>query len=330
MMSSWVKEIIIYNPFVVKYKSAIIIFIKIIIAAGLLIYIVDRVNPDEIIIALRGANLLFILAALLLLILNIYLQYWKWEVVCKNVLGVSDKSKILKSLFYGLSAGSFTPARIGEYFGRAMMFRDKSISEITVATFIDKIIPLLLIAFVGALGSIVFIHFYYHVTIFISASLFIFVFIISYIFLYLVLNPSIWKSSVIKKIKLSKRLSSLAERKEIFKKINKRVTYQVAFISFLFFLCMLFQYVLLVSAFSHHIDILNYMWAGILMFFSKSIIPPVTIGDLGIREGASAFFISIIGESSSTGFNAAIFLFFINILIPAVIGMFLLFQKNDD
>ncbi|MGA8264210.1 MAG: hypothetical protein WB779_07210, partial [Ignavibacteriaceae bacterium] len=87
-MSSWVKEIIIYNPFVVKYKSAIIIFIKIIIAAGLLIYIVDRVNPDEIIIALRGANLLFILAALLLLILNIYLQYWKWEVVCKNVLGV--------------------------------------------------------------------------------------------------------------------------------------------------------------------------------------------------------------------------------------------------
>ena len=329
-MSGWVKENIIYNPFIARYKSAIIIFIKIVIAAGLLTYIIKRVNLNEIITAIKEANLIFILAAFLLLALNIYIQYWKWKIVCKKILGVTAPKKIFLSLFYGFSAGSFTPGRIGEYFGRAMIFRDKSISEITIATFIDKTIPLTIIAFTGALASIVFIQYYYNVTIFITASLFIFVFALSYIFLYLLLNPSIWKGAVVKKIKISRRLSSLVEKLSVIKKLDKNITYQVALISFLFFACMLLQYVLLVSAFSQHFDFINYLWAGLLMFFAKSIIPPVSIGDLGIREGASVFFIKLIGENGSIGFNAAIFLFIINILVPAIIGMFLLFHKNDD
>ncbi len=330
MMGNWVKENIIYNPFVVRYKSAIVIMIKIIIAAGLLIYIVNRVNPDEIITAIEGANLIFILAAFLLLALNIYTQYWKWKVICKKMLGISNRKKVLLSLFYGFSAGSFTPARIGEYFGRAIIFRNKSISEITIATFIDKSISLIIIAFVGALASIVFIHFYYKVTIFITASLFIFIFVLSYLLLYLVLHPSIWKGAIIDKVKFSTRLSLLVEKLTVVKKIDKNITYKVSLISFLFFICILVQYALLVAAFSHHIELLNYIWAGILVFFAKSVIPPVTIGDLGIREGASVFFISLIGENASVGFNAAIFIFFINVLIPAIIGMFLLFHKNDD
>ena len=330
MKGNWLKENIIYNPLVIRHKSAIIILLKLIIAAGLLIYIINRVRLDEILTAIKGADVLFILGAFLLSFLNIYLQYWKWKVVCKSVLGVSDRKKILTSLFYGISAGSFTPARIGEYFGRAMLFRHKSISEITVATFIDKIIPLIVIAFTGALASIIFIQFYYKVTIFLTVSLFIFVFVLAYIFIYLLLNPSIWKNAIIRKISLSNRFSFLVEKRSLFKRINKNIIYQIVFISFLFFACMLLQYVLLVSAFSHHTHFFNYLWAGILMFFSKSIIPPVTIGDLGVREGASVFFISMMGENGSMGFNAAIFLFLINILIPAIIGMFLLFQKNND
>jgi len=330
MNNGWIRENIIYSPFVTRYKSTIIILVKIIIAAGLLTYLINHVDPDEIITAVREANLWFVFAAFLLLFLNIYLQYWKWEVVCRKVLGISDKKKIITSLFYGFSAGSFTPGRIGEYFGRAILFRDKSISDVTVATLIDKAIPLLIIAFTGALSSILFIHFYYHVTVFITASLFIFVFVLSYIFLYLILNPSIWKNTIVSKIKKSKKLVFLVEKLSIIKKIDKSVSYRVAYISALFFICILLQYVLLASAFSHHFNFMNYLWVGVLIFFAKSIIPPVSIGDLGIREGASVFFISFVGENGSIGFNAAIFLFLINILIPAIIGMLLLFQKNDD
>jgi uncharacterized membrane protein YbhN (UPF0104 family) len=326
----WSRENIIDNPFVTRYKSKIIIAVKIIIAAGLLIYLIKQVNFNEIINAIKDADVLFILGALLLLVLNLYLQYWKWKVVCTDVLGINDKKRVLTSLFYGFSAGSFTPGRIGEYFGRALSFRDKPVSDVTVATFLDKTIPLLVIAFIGALSSILFLHFYYRVTFFITASLFIFIFALSYIFLFFVFNPSIWKNLVISKINSSKRLVFLVEKLSALKKINKSTIYKTAAISVLFFACILLQYVLLASAFSHHFSFINYLWVGVLIFFAKSIIPPISIGDLGIREGASVFFISFIGENGSIGFNASIFLFLINILIPAVIGMFLLFQKSDD
>jgi hypothetical protein len=38
----------------------------------------------------------------------------------------------------------------------------------------------------------------------------------------------------------------------------------------------------------------------------------------------------MLGESASVGFNASIFLFFINVLIPSLIGLTLLLKKNDD
>jgi uncharacterized protein (TIRG00374 family) len=325
-----IRENIINSALITRHKSQLIIAAKIAIAGGLLIYLINHVNSDEIINAIKDADVLFIFAALLLLILNINLQYLKWKVVCTNVLGINEKKRILTSLFYGFSAGSFTPGRIGEYFGRALSFKDRPVSDVAVAAFVDKTISLLIITFIGALSSILFLHFYYHVTFFITISLFIFVFALSYIFLILAFNPSIWKNSVISKIKSTKRLAFLADKLAVLKKIDKNTVYKVAAISVLFFICMLLQYVLLVSAFSHHFDFVNYLWVGILIFFAKSIIPPISIGDLGIREGASVFFISFIGENGSIGFNAAIFLFLINILIPAVIGMFLLFQKNND
>jgi uncharacterized membrane protein YbhN (UPF0104 family) len=102
------------------------------------------------------------------------------------------------------------------------------------------------------------------------------------------------------------------------------------FISLLFYLCYLIQYVILVSAFSHNDNFIDYFWAGNLLMFSKTIIPPVSFGELGIREGASVFFIQQFGENASVGFNASIFLFFINVLLPALVGLILIFRKNDD
>ncbi|MBK9099222.1 MAG: hypothetical protein IPM14_14110 [bacterium] len=52
--------------------------------------------------------------------------------------------------FFGFSAGIITPLRIGEYFGRGIEFKDKSIVQVTVATLIDKFFPLLMVASLGS------------------------------------------------------------------------------------------------------------------------------------------------------------------------------------
>jgi len=63
--------------------------------------------------------------------------------------------------------------------------------------------------------------------------------------------------------------------------------------------------------------------------FAKTMIPPVSLGELGIREGASVYFLTQFGETASVAFNASIFLFIINLLIPALVGLVLLLKRND-
>jgi len=79
---------------------------------------------------------------------------------------------------------------------------------------------------------------------------------------------------------------------------------------------------------SHQFDFLNYLWAAGLIIFTKTIIPPISLGELGIREGASIYFITQMSGTAAVGFNASIFLFIINLLIPALIGVGMSFTKK--
>jgi hypothetical protein len=64
------------------------------------------------------------------------------------------------------------------------------------------------------------------------------------------------------------------------------------------------------------------------MMFVKGFIPAVSLGEVGVREWLSSFFITQFGELNAVGFNAAMFLFIINVLIPSVPGLFLMFKKH--
>ncbi len=324
------KNILQKNSFITRYKSAILLFAKIAIAAGLLIYIINSVNLQEILTAIKQADVYLISAAFLLCAVNIYLQFYKWKITANVVLQEHHNSKIWLSLFYGLSAGIFTPARIGEYFGRAIVFKNQSLLRVTLATLLDKIFLLLIVAFFGSISSILFLHYFYHTTIYITIGLLILLSALFYFFFFIIFNDGFWESILFTRLKNSIKLNWIFEKIKIFRKLDKQYATKMFLISFVFYFCFLLQYALLVAAFSNNNNYPDYFWAGNLLMFAKTIIPPVSFGELGIREGASVFFITQFGETSSTGFNASIFLFFINVLFPALVGMILLLKKDND
>lgn len=329
-MVEQIKNILDEKSFIVRNKTIILISAKVLIAAGFLLYLISSINFNEIIKAAAAANINLVILASALLIPNLYLQFYKWKLTSTVVLGESSDSNIWLSLFYGLSAGVFTPARVGEYFGRAIVFKDKSLMSVTLATLLDKLFLLLIVAFFGSLSSILFIHYYYNIEYYLTVSLFIVLFALFYIFFLMIFNDKFWNNILFERLKNSPKLQWLFRKIEVFRKLDKNYATKMLFISFLFYLCFLIQYAILISAFSNNTNFISYIWAGNLVMFAKTIIPPVSLGELGIREGASVFFITILGESSSVGFNASIFLFFINVLIPSLIGFILLLKKNDD
>src|ERR1035437_6273455 len=175
-----------------RYKGLWITILKIVIAGGLLTYLVFKVDVAEIMGALRNANITLIVITALLAFLNIYLQFLKWKITCSYLLNETSNKKILLSLFYGFSGGVFTPARIGEYFGRAAAFKDKPVLKTAVATFVDKWFPLMVVAGFGSLASILFIHYFYEVPAYITGSLFILLFILFYLAYFITISPRFW------------------------------------------------------------------------------------------------------------------------------------------
>ena len=329
MIATTIEKKDLQDGFFRKNKTAIIFAVKILIAAGMLIYLSSSIEYDKILSAIENANLLLIAFAFLLSFANIYLQYYKWRLTCGQVLEEKKRSKILTSLFYGFSAGTITPLRIGEYFGRAIVFKNKSIVQVTVATLIDKFFPLMIVAFVGSVTSILFFYFYYNTSIYLTLSLFIVLFTLFYFFAMLLLSRRFWDSIFFSRLKKSTRFKSLMEKLQVLKSLDRKYFYRMTLISSLFYLCFLLQLAILVSAFSHNYNFINYIWAGNLIMFAKTIIPPFSLGELGIREGASIYFLTQFGETASAAFNASIFLFIINLLIPALVGLVLLLKRND-
>lgn len=309
-------------------KTNLIIIAKILIALGLLFYLIHSVEYEKIISAFSNANLYIIAIVILFGVVNIYLQFAKWNLTCSEVLKENNKAKVVRSLFYGLSAGIITPLRIGEYFGRGIEFKNKSLFQVTVATLIDKFFPLMMVAFIGSISSLLFIYYYFNVSLYLVLALFILIFTFFYIFILLILNNKFWDTLLFSKIKSSEKLKPFFNKLKAFQNLDKKYFKRMLLISFLFYSCFLIQYALLVSAFSNHFEYLNYLWAANLIMFVKTIIPPISMGELGIREGASVYFLSQFGESASIGFNSSILLFIINLLIPALIGVGMFFRKN--
>lgn len=163
-----------------KNRIILQVIIKAMVAVGILLFILNTVNPIKIYFAFKKANILMILIACALSMLNIYLQYLKWKLVCNSLLKENDKKKIIRSLFYGFSGGVFTPARIGEYFGRAASFAEQPLLQVTSAAVIDKLFTLTVILIIGSVSFLFYLN--------LSSGL-IGLLILSIILIYLIKKP---------------------------------------------------------------------------------------------------------------------------------------------
>ena len=310
-------------------KKIYFVLLKIFFGVGLLWFIISKIKPSELINSISHANLFFIIASISLLIFNLFFQYKKWQLTCTCLLAENDKKKVLYSLFFGIVGGSFTPVRAGEYFGRSIEFKHKPFIEVSAATLIDKLFLLVVITFAGSVSSVIFLNVYYNITFYITLSLFVVIFVFYYLLILIVLSEKFWNILSLNSFKSTIRLKPFIERLKIIKQLDKQYSAKMIMWSLLLYICYTFQFALLVAGFTNHPRLFHFFWAGNLMMFAKTIIPSFTFAEIGIREGAAIFFLTKMGETSSAAFSASIFLLIINILIPSVIGLILLFKKNN-
>lgn len=309
-------------------RKRIEILIKLILGFGLIIFLVTYVDPGKIVETFKKAHYSYLSIAILLLPLNLYFQFAKWKILCKKYFQINESRSIWISLFYGISGGLFTPMKSGEYFARALPLKGIQVVDVVIATAVDKLIPIFFIVIIGGSFFIIFLKGILHYSFMAAVTgiiVYLVVVLIPFIFLFSDLRIS---GKLRAKIKGLKFLNKMIEKISFIQNIDKRTFAKLLLVSFVYHLTFTIQMTLLLSAYSGEFDFVKFFFAANLIIFTQIIIPPIALGELGVREGAAVYYLQSFGYSSAIGFNAALSLFTINLLIPSIVGLFLLLKRN--
>lgn len=296
--------------------------LKISITVFLLTVIIHKIQPQEIRADWQSVNGAILALGLLMTIPNLLVQHLKWRYLARLVDPAVTHRDIFRSLLCGFSIGLITPGRLGEM-GRGWFLESAAKPQMIGMGIIDKILSLMALSLisVAALAGMVVIHEFPFTVIYglllTLAGLFM-AFMLIIIFSpnrirYMVRNSK----RAVYRLPWRNKLFALLSAVDNFKRKHFLPAMSYAL---LFQVIVLMQYYVILSAFSEANPV-SVMALSSLAFFGKAILP-VAVMDLGVREGALIYFLSRLSVPVSSVFNASIFLFLTNVLLPGIVGSF--------
>ena len=270
-----------------------------------------------------------------MMLLNWGIETFKW----RYMIGKIEKVGFFKS-FYAVLAGvavsSFTPNRIGEYFGRVFVLDRASRFEGTLITVLGSMSQLLVTIFTGSAALLIFIPLWPGPHEFMQGYIYsvvaAVVVLLNLIILAMFLNVS-FLSSLREKI-LRTRLKKLRKFFRVFAFYHSRELLTVLAMSFIRYLVFSTQFYLLLKLFDVSVPFTEAIMIISLIYFVMAVIPTVLITELGIRGSVSLYFFGIYFAGSAADidtvkfgvFAASTLLWVINVALPAVIGSLFVFR----
>jgi uncharacterized membrane protein YbhN (UPF0104 family) len=270
-----------------------------------------------------------------LMFVNWGIESAKW----KYMIGKIEKVGFFKAFYAvltGVAVSSFTPNRVGEYFGRVFVLDKASRMEGTLITILGSMSQLLVTIITGSAALLVFIPSWPGPDAYIKGYL---LYILSAVTIGLVLlllglflNVS-FLTSLREKI-LKSRLKRLRKFFRVFAFFHSRELLTVLGLSFLRYIVFASQFYLLLRLFSVPVPYPDALMIISLIYFVMAVIPTILITELGIRGSVSLYFFGIYFATGSADpetvnfgvFAASTLLWFINVGIPALIGSLFVFR----
>lgn len=283
-----------------------------------------------------------ILLLILLMFLNWGTEAFKWNFLINKIERI-NWLRSFEAVLTGVAVSSFTPNRIGDYFGRVFILEKANRIEGIFITILGSMSQLLVTFTVGT--TCIYVMFlaypetlldYFNIPAYIydyflwgGAVLLVG---INVLVVLLFLNISLLSSLAGRfKGKLTKRLSSYIH---ILSAYTIHELLGIIMLSFLRFVIFSFQMYLLLKLFGVNMLFLPAMVIIAVIFFVMTMIPTIAITELGIRSSVALFLIGVyygnpldMPMNMNTGIVAAsTALWIINLAIPALIGAVFVFN----
>ena len=256
--------------------------------------------------------------ALLMMPLNLSIEIYKWRLLAGAAQPISVKESI-KSFFAGLALSFITPNRIGEYPGRIIYLKQKkTIRLISVAALgvFSQFFALFLFGIIGLIYyNFQFPGSWQKFVLLGALSLLIF---ISLMFFYF----EKW-AKYFDHLPRFRRYNTYGT---LLKRFTRKKQFTVLGLSVLRFLVYTSQYLILLRWMNIHLSPQEGYFTAFLFFWAIAVIPSIALAEIGVRGQLSLFLFGNF-SNDSMGILAATFgLWCMNIIIPAIIGSFLLIR----
>ena len=284
-------------------------------------FVARYVDVAAIVAVAVDAELGWIVVAAMLLPVNLTLEALTWRPVLSKVVSGVGLPETMMSVVSGYPLGMFTPARVGDFAGRALYLRRGNRTEIALSAAVARLPDLLAILTVGS-GALT-------IGLLTGSAGFagvVLLAVMSYTALVLI-TTLVAVPSLIRRITAKLPfLKGLDPRLAFIDRLPRSVMCSMFLLALARLCVYATQFALLAFAFAPEAAVAPVVSAVLLTFLAKSVIPPVTFMDLGIREGAASYFFGYYGLGAATGFDAGLMLFGLNLLLPAVLGLPLIWR----
>ena len=283
------------------------------LSLGVLIW--ASVDFGRLVDAISGAAPLGILLALGLAPLNLTLENLKWVRLLRAAGAQSSFRGGLASVLCGYAFGIVTPARLGELLGRALKTPSLGTARVSGLTIVDRLLSQVWYLLGGVLALFVLAPGGVGRTITVLAAV---VGTAAALLLYAVIRAP---AAVLDRLG-SVGQSGWADRLTGFlQEAVRDDASRLLTLSGLRYLVIATQFWLVLLALGPLADPAQLLAGGVVILFIKTCVPPVTIGDLGVREAAAVLLAGSMGLTEEASLAAALCLYTINVLWPAVLGV---------
>ena len=266
------------------------------------------------------------------LVLVFFLMFINWSIdAIKWQFLVSKLEKVsfwlaLKAVFLGITVSIFTPNRIGEFGGRVFCLQQADRLKAVLVTIFGNITQLVTTIIFGVLAFLFFSSLYTHL-LFTKSDYGIYILLVLSVVVFTVLIYLLYNvsqlSSLFSRWKFLDKYKSYAP---VFSLFSSKDISKVLFLSILRYIVYSFQFYLLIKFANIEINLMQSLTMSALTFLSMSIIPTIALTELGVRGSVAIYFFGFLSSNAIGIMTASFALWIINLVVPAVIGVFFVYQ----
>jgi len=259
----------------------------------------------------------------LFMLLNWFLEALKWKFLVRPIQRISTW-KAVQSVFCGLTIAVFTPNRIGEYGGRVFFLAPRKRVFGIAAMAVGAIGQMVITNILGALAIVWFVWKFMEIGFWLNQALFFIAVLFSLFFIIFFFNIH-WLYRLLSSIRFLKKFRKFFR---IFSRYRKKALLKVFLFSLARFAVFTAQYCLLITLLLPGLPLFPMVMMIFILFFIQSALPSLDLLDIGVRSMTAAYFFSYLTDQEIAIMASTACVWFVNLIIPAVLGSVFVFKLN--